>query len=81
MERREVITFSKPVYCDIATFMTAVSYNDNNCVEILDHFGALESKSWVAIISFAFKHFGSLFEKNIDFILLKLLLLKRKFHS
>jgi hypothetical protein len=68
--------------------MTAVNHNDSNSIEVLDHFKLIDYKVWVifvvemisiAIITFELKKFGQSLENNIDVILLKLLLLKRKF--
>jgi hypothetical protein len=70
------------------TFMTAVNYNDSNSIEVLDHFRLIDKKIWtifavelifITFITFLMKKFGQCIETNIDIILLKLLLLKRKF--
>jgi len=68
--------------------MTVVNYNDSCSIEVLDHFKLIDYKIWIifavemtsiAIITFLLKNFGKCLENNIDVIVLKLLLLKRKF--
>ncbi len=68
--------------------MTAVNYNDSYSIEVLDHFKLIDNKIWIifavelifiTFITFLMKKFGQYLEINIDIIVLKLLLLKRKF--
>jgi hypothetical protein len=68
--------------------MTAVNYNDSNSIEVLDHFRLIDNKIWIifavelifiTFITFLMKKFGQHLEINIDIIVLKLLLRKRKF--
>jgi hypothetical protein len=68
--------------------MTAVSYNDRYFIEVLDRFKLIDYKILIifaveliliTFISFGLKRFGKSLENNIEFILLKLLLLKREF--
>jgi hypothetical protein len=67
--------------------MTAVNYNESNSIEVLDHFRLIDNKIWIifavelifiAFITFLMKKFGQCLEINIDIIVLKLLLRKRK---